>query len=349
MIKKYNEHIAYLEEHDDPNGIVQLVGLPSGEYSEIKRKYYYKIQNIATWSERYKCYTYRDKDYHKIMYLLDSTIYVKNHNDDHISAILDNMKIKNYKINNGKIKVFGDVELKFASFNKIPIKFHEVTGNFIITYGAITTLENCPEFVGGSFIVCYNRLTDLKGGPREVKLSYDCSFNYIESLYGCPLEVWDFNCSNNSLKDLKYGPSHVHYNFNCSNNNIIDIKDSPDIVGGIFDCSENELKDLTGKPKNAKIISTGNPLKDEELELTRSTRLFKGDEVVFYDEKMRMKKGICSYDSDFLRTPFSSKVFFGKFTLQCYVTNIQDNSPNRYIYYNDYKKCWVIVKVEDMI
>ncbi len=71
MIKSFNEHIGYLEDEYDPEEIMELVGLPSGLYFQIKRREHSKVQQLVNWSERLNSYVYRDKDYTKILYLLD--------------------------------------------------------------------------------------------------------------------------------------------------------------------------------------------------------------------------------------------------------------------------------------
>jgi len=82
MILKFNEHIArenyettgFNDSNDDSNETLELVGLPSGEYFTITRKQYNRdprLSQLINWSERLKCYAYRDKDRNKILYLLD--------------------------------------------------------------------------------------------------------------------------------------------------------------------------------------------------------------------------------------------------------------------------------------
>lgn len=72
MIKKYLEHIAFDDDYD-PEEIIELFGLPSGIYLETKRKNHSKIQQICNWSERLNTYTFKDKDYSKILHLSDTS------------------------------------------------------------------------------------------------------------------------------------------------------------------------------------------------------------------------------------------------------------------------------------
>lgn len=65
------EHIAYLDDEYDPDETLELVGLPSGQYFTIKRRQHSKIQMLVNWSDRLQTYVFRDKDYNKILFLLD--------------------------------------------------------------------------------------------------------------------------------------------------------------------------------------------------------------------------------------------------------------------------------------
>jgi hypothetical protein len=68
-----DEHIHYLmddydEEEDEK---MDVVGLPSGTYFEMKKSEYTKmLQTYINWSEKLKCYVYRDKDEDQIKYFL---------------------------------------------------------------------------------------------------------------------------------------------------------------------------------------------------------------------------------------------------------------------------------------
>lgn len=360
-IKNYNEHISYLDDFSDPEEKILLVGLPSGECFEIKRKDYYEIQNIANWSERYKCYTYRDKNYNDIKFLIEPNKKEYNKNQDYIHVLLENMNIKNYEIINRRVNVLGDVILKNMPFDKLPVNFYKIEGDFIITHGVLETLDNFPEIVNGNFDVSYNNLYNLKNGPKIVNLYYNCSHNNLNSLYGSPLEVWTFDCSYNNLKDLNYSPVNVHVDFNCSNNQIVDISRCPKRIGRTLNCSNNELYSLSEIPNGVQdIISSGNPIhfmkKDNNtsisntsLKLTTNKKLFVNDKVVFYDENLKISEGICLYESDFLKISFKTNNFFGKFTIYCYIKSLSNEKPsNKYIYYNDHLKSWYVIKVEKM-
>jgi len=261
MIKKYNEHIAYLDDEYDPEEIMELVGLPSGLYFEIKRKDHSKVQQFVNWSERLETYVYRDKDYAKIMFLLDKQDDTSVSGSIEMETQLRKLKIDKYRIINNKVNIFGDVVLQHQTFTSFPFPINTVTGDFKIINSALETLDNCPQKIGGEFDCSYNKLKSLKGGPKSVKGLYNCSHNSIVSLYGAPMEVWSFNCSYNKLRSLMYSPSYASQDFNCSHNLITNIIEAPLVVNETFDCSYNEIMSLNGLPKDVKkVISEHNKL-----------------------------------------------------------------------------------------
>ena len=74
--KEFKYPINFDEEDDfnDPNEVLEIVGLPSGEYTEIKRILYTsEVQKLVNWSQKSGCYVYRDKDRDKVMKLIKRT------------------------------------------------------------------------------------------------------------------------------------------------------------------------------------------------------------------------------------------------------------------------------------
>lgn len=256
---KYNEHIHYLADEEDsdydPNEIMELVGLPSGLYFTIPRRYYSdKLKGIITWSEKFKMYTYRDKDYTKIMQILDkepprSEPSPNNRNTNNLTVntthaivtFLRHWEIENYSIYGNKVSVDGDVNIRFEAFSYLPVIFEEVSGNFTVMHTAIETLENCPQFVGGDFNVSNNRLRTLEGGPKGLGKNYDCSHNVLRDLRGSPERVGNFNCSNNIINTLKGGPIYVEGDFDCSYNYLTSFRDGPVSCKGILNCQNNMI------------------------------------------------------------------------------------------------------------
>ncbi len=65
---------------------------------------------------------------------------------------LDEMKIKNYSINeDGIVDVDGDVNLYDTNLTSIPIQFGRVSGWFDCESNKLTTLEGAPQSVGDWF------------------------------------------------------------------------------------------------------------------------------------------------------------------------------------------------------
>ena len=110
---------------------------------------------------------------------------VKKHtNNANIEAWCEEMRIENYTINSkGEIDVDGMVSIINKDFKELPYKFGRVNKVFVL-YGCqnLTSLKNCPNYVGGSF------------GYRN------CS--QLDSLEGCPKEVGgNFVLAGSGLKD----------------------------------------------------------------------------------------------------------------------------------------------------
>lgn len=289
---KYNEHIHYLTDEEDsdydPNEILELVGLPSGLYMTMFRKEYsLRLKEIITWSENLKMYTYRDKDYSKIMYIIDKGMprseepkfkpVIPSINQTNQSfnltvtstsaviTFLNRWNIKDYVLDkHNKVSVNGDVIIRYESFPYLPVVFEDVTGDFTIRQCAIETLENCPKYVGGNFNVSNNRLRTLIGGPEKIGKNYDCSSNYLKDLKGSPIRVIDFICRNNNLNTLKGSPFYIEGDFDCSHNFITTFKDGPLSCKGHLNCQDNIIQDMNHVPFLVKSINIkNNPINDK--------------------------------------------------------------------------------------
>jgi hypothetical protein len=255
MIKRYSKYInENLDTDYDPNEILEMVGLPSGLYFEIKRKDYSKIQNLCNWNDKLRTYTYKDENYNKIMYVLDMG--EQSTGNESITKKIKALGITNqYIIENDKhITIFGNLKLSNRMFGKLPFKIHKVAGNFHITHSSLISLENCPSIVDGDFECSFNKLTDLNKGPLKVGGNYNCSHNALTSLYGAPLELENFDCSYNKLTNLEYGPQFVDGDYNCSHNRIKNIRSAPVAIKGTFDCRYNLLNNLKGLPRGTKDV-----------------------------------------------------------------------------------------------
>ena len=98
-------------------------------------------------------------------------------NKAEIEAWCEEMGIEKYTINpQGEIDVNGSVELTNRGFKELPYKFGKVRGYFNIgDCKNLTSLKNCPYFVGDSFACDFcSKLNSLEGCPKEVGGSFWC-------------------------------------------------------------------------------------------------------------------------------------------------------------------------------
>jgi len=105
--------------------------------------------------------------------------------DKDIHKICERYGIANYTINSdGSIDVDGDVDLYWKDLTKLPLKFNNVSGNFICSRNNLTTLEGSPKSVSGHFYCYVNNLTTLEGSPQTVGGNFRCSDNPISDQLG---------------------------------------------------------------------------------------------------------------------------------------------------------------------
>ena len=103
-----------------------------------------------------------------------------------IEAWCEKMGIEDYTINDkGEIDVNGNVDLRCNDFKELSYKFGKVTGYFDIGENKkLTSLKNCPNFVGDYFSCSFcPQLDSPKGCPKEVGRSFycnDCKKNFTE-------------------------------------------------------------------------------------------------------------------------------------------------------------------------
>ena len=165
--------------------------------------------------------------------------------DSEIHELCKKYGIENYTINNGLVDVDGDVDLDYRKLTKIPIKFGNVSGDFLCYYNQLTTLEGCPKSVGGSSYCSYNNLTSLEGAPKSVGDIFRCENNKLTSLDGAPESVGgNFNCYHNQLTSLEGAPKSVSGSFYCYHNQLTSLEGAPKSVGGDFNCIGNNIYKL---------------------------------------------------------------------------------------------------------
>lgn len=132
-----------------------------------------------------------------------------------IKEWLDKQGIEHYKIlKNGKINVFGNLNLDLNGDFPEYIQFYHVYGYVNIGNCNLTTLKGCPVLIDGWFSCNDNRLTTLKYGPKRVQIkrqfntNYECNGNILTSLKGLPKtlpgNLWVFNNAKKfTHKDVK--------------------------------------------------------------------------------------------------------------------------------------------------
>jgi hypothetical protein len=147
-----------------------------------------------------------------------------NESNQDIDSICQKYGIKNYNINqDGTIDVNGGVDLSYEKLTELPLKFRNVSGNFLCHYNELTSLEGSPISVGGCFYCYNNQLATLEGSPQSVGDDFDCSHNQLISLKGSPQSLsGDFYCSYNRLTTLEGAPQSV-FCFDCQYNKLRDV------------------------------------------------------------------------------------------------------------------------------
>ncbi len=78
----------------------------------------------------------------------------------------------NWTLNSdGKVDVIGNVDMGEMLETEIPVKFGRVYGTFDCSFNKLTSLKNCPDFVGGNFECYGNNLTDYFKSIKEEDFS----------------------------------------------------------------------------------------------------------------------------------------------------------------------------------
>jgi hypothetical protein len=111
-------------------------------------------------------------------------------NKRQIKSWLDRYFVTNYTINKDlTVDVNGNVDLyslymekfPFEFLEKFPFQFGKVTGHFNCSNNKLTSLINCPYYVGGFFSCSNNKLTSLQHCPRYVGNYFSCTHNPLTS------------------------------------------------------------------------------------------------------------------------------------------------------------------------
>ena len=166
-------------------------------------------------------------------------------NTSEIEAICEKYNITNYTINeDGSIDVDGNVDLYDKKLKVLPLKFRNVSGNFLCGCNYLTSLEGTPKSVGRNFSCAVNQLTSLVGCPQSVGGDFICNYNRLTTLDGGPKRVGKcFSCRDNKLKSIDYLPKYYKELF-IGNNPITKITDLFTTSNEYGRISNREDKDL---------------------------------------------------------------------------------------------------------
>jgi hypothetical protein len=112
-------------------------------------------------------------------------------NKDHINDLLVKYFHARSKItilDTGVVNAHGSVHTK-AVFDKLPVKFGQVDGNFDCSTSNLKTLEGAPDRCEGDFDCSQNQLTSLAHAPSYVQGRFWCNDNPLTSLEHLPAHV----------------------------------------------------------------------------------------------------------------------------------------------------------------
>jgi hypothetical protein len=90
---------------------------------------------------------------------------------------------------NGEVDVRKSVYMDKMKLTEIPVKFGIVTGFFSCSNNRLTSLKNCPDFVGGDFYFDNNQLTDYFKSIKEEDFPHWCRLVWGEVLPEYPFLV----------------------------------------------------------------------------------------------------------------------------------------------------------------
>ncbi len=133
-------------------------------------------------------------------------------NIEFIKKFCEKYNITNYTINDDlSIDVDGNVDIRYTPTKKsinrldeIPIKFNKVSGYFNCSYNRLTSLENCPKYVGKKFKCDENFLTSLEHSPEFIGSYFDCYWNPLQSLDGLKIPYKNLYCINKKVLVRKH-------------------------------------------------------------------------------------------------------------------------------------------------
>ncbi len=132
-------------------------------------------------------------------------------NIEFIKNFCERYYITNYTINDDlsidvddNVDIGYDISRDIIVLDEIPIKFNKVSGYFNCSNNRLTSLENCPKYVGKMFRCDENNLTSLEHSPEFIGGDFDCYWNPLESLDGLKIPYNDFYCINKKVLVRKH-------------------------------------------------------------------------------------------------------------------------------------------------
>jgi hypothetical protein len=103
---------------------------------------------------------------------------------------LDEVCMGSWSLNeNGEVDVEGRVWMRGFNLTKIPVKFGRVSREFGCSDNNLTSLENCPTYVGLAFYCSSNKLTDYFKNIKEEDFPHWSVVNWLYILEEYPFLI----------------------------------------------------------------------------------------------------------------------------------------------------------------
>ena len=90
---------------------------------------------------------------------------------------------------NGEVDVKGGVFMEGMNLTEIPVKFNRVDGHFFCYDNQLTTLKNCPVYIGHSFRFYKNNLTEYFKNINQEDFSHWKRLRWGFILYEYPFMI----------------------------------------------------------------------------------------------------------------------------------------------------------------
>jgi hypothetical protein len=90
---------------------------------------------------------------------------------------------------NGEVDVDGFVSMGCENLSEIPVKFGRVSEWVDCRHNKLTTLKNCPNYIGGDFYLYNNNLTDYFKSIKEEDFPHWKNLDWVPILYEYPFLI----------------------------------------------------------------------------------------------------------------------------------------------------------------